>query len=106
MTALLVIAMIAAAGLGPQTAPEDGADGAGPPAAAPSQRLSCSDFQRLASGAWTPRRTVRVRGAVLTPGTTFTPGVAFGGVDLGAALEAHCKERPGHEPVRDPGAAP
>ena len=79
-----------------------GASGATPPPAvvggpsaallAPAgQALACTDFRRQPDGSWSPRRPVTIGGMTLTPAMSFSRGVSFGGVDVGAALDAHCR---------------
>lgn len=58
-------------------------------------QIKCVDYRRQPDGAWTPRRPVGFGGVSLTPGTSFTPGVAFSGIDLAAILDARCSRTPG-----------
>jgi hypothetical protein len=53
-------------------------------------QIDCADYRRQKDGAWTPRKPVVVGGMALTPSMSFTPGVAFNGIDLASLLNARC----------------
>jgi len=59
-----------------------------------SSGLDCSMFHHNNDGSWSPNAPMTMRsanGAInLSPGVSFRSGVAFMGVDLGAALDANC----------------
>ena len=52
--------------------------------------LTCSDFSQNPNGSWSPVRPVTVNGVTMGTGVQFMPGVLFGGVDLGSALNQQC----------------
>lgn len=92
---LLVLSIGAAAAANSLAAASPTTASAGDPPPASDTPVRCADFRRQTDGAWTPRRPVVVGGVGLAPGVSFTPGVAFGGVDLAAVLDARCgKARP------------
>jgi hypothetical protein len=54
--------------------------------------LTCADFQHNPDGSWSPLHPVTINGVTMGgPGVKFTVGVAFGGVDLAAALNNQCR---------------
>lgn len=67
---------------------------ANPPAPSVSSSatpLTCADFQHNPDGSWSPLHPVTINGVTMGgPGVKFTVGVAFGGVDLAAALNKQC----------------
>jgi len=59
-------------------------------ASAQTVNLTCADFKRNPDGSWSPVRPVTLNGVTMGPGVAFTPGVSFGGVDLGSLLNQKC----------------
>jgi hypothetical protein len=53
--------------------------------------VSCADFTKNPDGTWSPVRPYTLNGITMGPGVRFTPGVNFGGIDLGSALNQHCQ---------------
>jgi hypothetical protein len=53
--------------------------------------LTCSDFVRNPDGSWSPVRVITLNGVTMGPGVAFSPGVAFGGVDLATILNRQCR---------------
>jgi hypothetical protein len=56
----------------------------------PRSQIKCADYRRQPGGGRTLRKPVVVGGVSLTPSVSFTPGVAFSGIDVEAILDARC----------------
>ncbi len=58
------------------------------------QQIPCEAFRKNPDGSWTCIKPVTISGpngtVKLGAGMTFSPGVAFMGVDLAKLLEEHC----------------
>lgn len=51
-------------------------------------------FRRNPNGSWSPLAPVTIGGASLRPGAAFTEGVAFGGINVAAMLNAAAARYP------------
>ena len=57
---------------------------------AQARPLTCADFQRNPNGSWSALTPITLNGVSFGPGVSFTAGVSFGGIDLGAILNRQC----------------
>lgn len=53
--------------------------------------IKCADYQRNQDGSWAPVHAVTINGTTLNPGVSFSEGQSFGGVNLAAQLNQHCR---------------
>ena len=64
------------------------------PAHTATAAVDCAAFQKNADGSWTSVKDTKVGKVAMSSGGTFLPGVKLDGVDVGASLDAKCKDVP------------
>jgi hypothetical protein len=87
---MLVIALALAA---TQGVTMSGKDKQNAPAHVATSPVKCAAFRKNPDGSWTSVRDTKIAAVHMSSGGTFFPGVQLDGVDVGASLNAKCKDK-------------